>query len=61
MFEEMVSVQKRTFFSKMAEEEQKLQNSAHRSHWKHLLYVADISQGFMEQFKHAKVGLQPSR
>ncbi|XP_039274145.2 uncharacterized protein LOC120348096 isoform X1 [Styela clava] len=41
-------------YSEMTEEHQKLQNSAHRSHWKHLLFVAKISPRFMVQFKHAK-------
>lgn len=42
-------------YSVMKPEEQKLQNSAHRSHWKHLLFVVKTSPTFLQTFKHAKV------
>nr|CAB3263034.1 uncharacterized protein LOC100186892 [Phallusia mammillata] len=38
----------------MTEEEQKSHNSAHRSHWKHLLFVSQSSPNFLRTFRNAK-------
>nr|XP_018673479.1 uncharacterized protein LOC100186892 [Ciona intestinalis] len=38
----------------MTEEEQKSHNSAHRSHWKHLLFVSQKSRSFLTTFRNAK-------
>ncbi|XP_076810929.1 uncharacterized protein LOC143453468 [Clavelina lepadiformis] len=41
-------------YETMPEEQQKMHNSAHRSHWKHLLFVTRSSPNFVKTFKYAK-------